>query len=38
VVPAAFGDLLYELRGHIDFVRSRLQADADAQGHQDHRA
>ncbi|WP_205676596.1 TAXI family TRAP transporter solute-binding subunit [Aquitalea aquatilis] len=30
VVPAAFGDLLYELRGHIDFVRSRLQADADA--------
>ncbi|WP_062791385.1 TAXI family TRAP transporter solute-binding subunit [Aquitalea pelogenes] len=35
VVPAAFGDLLYELRGHIDFVRSRLQADADAQGHQE---
>nr|WP_233160768.1 TAXI family TRAP transporter solute-binding subunit [Aquitalea sp. ASV11] len=35
VVPAAFGDLLYELRGHIDFVRSRLQADADAQLHQD---
>ncbi|MBA4708540.1 C4-dicarboxylate ABC transporter substrate-binding protein [Aquitalea magnusonii] len=35
VVPAAFGDLLYELRGHIDFVRSRLQADADAQGHKD---
>lgn len=31
VVPAAFGDLLYELRGHIDFVRSRLQADADAE-------
>lgn len=36
-VPAAFGDLLYELRGHIDFVRSRLQADADALEHQDHR-
>lgn len=31
VVPAAFGDLLYELRGHIDFVRSRLQADIDAE-------
>lgn len=31
VVPAAFGDLLYELRGHIDFVRSRLQADIDVE-------
>jgi TRAP-type uncharacterized transport system substrate-binding protein len=31
VVPAAFGDLLYELRGHIDFVRSRLKADIDAE-------
>ena len=30
VVPAAFGDLLYELRGHIDFVRSRLLADVAA--------
>ncbi|WP_051229445.1 TAXI family TRAP transporter solute-binding subunit [Paludibacterium yongneupense] len=26
VVPAAFGDLLYGLRGHIDFVRDRLLA------------
>ncbi|SCK21076.1 TAXI family TRAP transporter solute-binding subunit [Vogesella sp. LIG4] len=27
VVPAAFGDLLYDLRGHIDFVRTRLLAE-----------
>jgi len=30
VVPAAFGDLLYGLRGHIDFVRERLAALPDS--------
>jgi len=28
-VPAAFGDIFYGLRGHIDFVRQNLQARRD---------
>jgi hypothetical protein len=32
VVPAAFGDLFYGLRGHIGAVRKRLQAPVPAAG------
>jgi hypothetical protein len=28
VIPASFGDMFYDLRGHVDFVRNRLMADA----------
>jgi hypothetical protein len=28
VVPASFGDMFYDLRGHVDFVRNRLMAEA----------
>lgn len=24
VIPASFGDMFYDLRGHVDFVRNRL--------------
>ena len=27
VVPASFGDMFYGLRGHVDFVRTRLKAE-----------
>ena len=28
VIPASFGDMFYDLRGHVDFVRNRLMAEA----------
>jgi hypothetical protein len=30
VIPASFGDMFYDLRGHVDFVRNRLMAEAPA--------
>lgn len=32
VVPASFGDMFYGLRGHVDYVRHRLQAEQSAPG------
>jgi len=28
VIPASFGDMFYDLRGHVDFVRKRLMSEA----------
>jgi TRAP-type uncharacterized transport system substrate-binding protein len=30
VIPASFGDMFYDLRGHVDFVRNRLMTEAPA--------